>query len=400
MKTTYTKRILALLLSLVVMLSMCLAGTVSAFADSGGAIKMAVEPTAAGTAEAESEAAISRSAPLSGEGGTFVPVGTTIKAEDMNASGRTVYETPVTASPSYTIYMPKAGTLELTYAAASGSVNARVSIGGSQLWYETTRTTSEGVVIRRYVVTAAGNVNVTFEGTEKVFFAALYAPYAISTVKAPSKKMSKYYYLGGRGNNSTVSTFKVSVPAKGKLTLDLCDTDGYYNVYMKTSGFGDYEYVKTDNIRRTIGVKKGTYTFYVKSYAPIYAYRVKFTKVTESKYGSKKSRAASMKKKSLKKGLIVTNNKKTHWYKFKNPKKQSVKLVIKTSINDGGNYSGGIKVTVYDRRGKSTSGIIYPDTASTTLKLYNLGTKLTKGTYKIKVQSYKSGNGYFSLKWK
>ena len=404
MKTTYTKRILAMLLSLVVMLSMCLAGTVSAFADSGGAIKMAVEPTAAGTAEADSEAAISMNTPLSGGVGTnnSTPVGSTIEAENMNTSVGTGYVTPEIASSStYKIHMPVAGALELSYKAASGSVYASVSAGGSAL-YNYSSTTVNGVTVRRYPIVSAGYVNVTFNPSDRtvVGFVARYAPKTIGTVKAPSGDISKTYYLGGQGNNSTVSTFKVSVPAKGKLALYLGDANGSYSVYMKTSGFSNYEYVSTSDVRRTIGVKKGTYTFYVKSYAPIYAYRVKFTKVSESKYGSKKSTAASMKKKSKKKGLIITNSKKTHWYKFKNPKLQKVKLVITTSINGGGNYSGGIKVTIYDRRGTSTSRIIYPDTASITLKLYNRGTKLTKGTYKVKIQSYKSGNGYFSVKWK
>ena len=70
MKTSYTKRILALLLSLVVMLSMCLAGTVSAFAASEGATKFTVEST--GTAEARAGDAMSMNAPLSGETVTTV----------------------------------------------------------------------------------------------------------------------------------------------------------------------------------------------------------------------------------------------------------------------------------------------------------------------------------------
>ena len=412
MKTTYTKRILAMLLSLVVMLSMCLAGTVSAFADSGGAIKMAVEPAAAGTAEADSEAAIAMSAPLSGGAGTSALAPATINAENMNTSGGTTYNTPGVGSStdfSYKIHMPQAGTLVLKYIAlnTSGAVSGSFydNVSGAGVSYKSSSTASNGTKIKEYGVSQAGDVNVEFNlftpsGTTSIYFEAYYAPYKIGTVKAPSGDISKTYYLGGQGNNSTVSTFKVSVPAKGKLALYLGDANGSYSVYMKTSGFSNYEYVSTSDVRRTIGVKKGTYTFYVKSFAPIYAYRVKFTKVSESKYGSKKSKAASMKKKSKKKGLIITNSKKTHWYKFKNPKLQKVKLVITTSINGGGNYSGGIKVTVYDKRGNSTSRIIYPDTASITLKLYNRGTKLTKGTYKVKIQSYKSGNGYFSVKWK
>lgn len=99
MKTTYTKRALALLLSLVVMLSMCLAGTVSAFADSGGAIKMAVEPAAAGTAEAESEAVPLMNRALSGAStSAALPENSTITAENMNTSTGTFYSSPGTGS--------------------------------------------------------------------------------------------------------------------------------------------------------------------------------------------------------------------------------------------------------------------------------------------------------------
>ena len=47
-----------------------------------------------------------------------------------------------------------------------------------------------------------------------------------------------------------------------------------------------------------------------------------------------------LKKKVYKKGLIVTNDKKSHYYKFYNPKLQKVKVVINTSINGGGNNGG------------------------------------------------------------
>ena len=144
-------------------------------------------------------------------------------------------------------------------------------------------------------------------GTTSVYFVPLYVPYTVSAFKAPSSSFSKYRYVAGHGNTSTVSTFKITVPTKGKLKLDLEGEEGY-SVYMKTSGFGDYEYVSSSNVRRTIGVKKGTYTFKVKSNAPVIAYRARFYKVSESKYGLKKSTAASMKKKVYKKGLIVAND--------------------------------------------------------------------------------------------
>ena len=99
MKTTYTKRVLALLLSLVVMLSMCLAGTVSAFAASGGATKMAVQP-AAGTAEAEADAVSYIGAPLSGASANAqIPEYTTVTAENLNTTSTgTVYNSPAAGS--------------------------------------------------------------------------------------------------------------------------------------------------------------------------------------------------------------------------------------------------------------------------------------------------------------
>ena len=292
MKTSYTKRILALLLSLVVMLSMCLAGTVSAFAASEGATKFTVEST--GTAEARAGDAMSMNAPLSGE--------------------------------------------------------------------------------------------------------------TVTTVKPPSTgKFSQFYYLQGPGDNSTVMTFKVAVPTKGRLTLEIGDPNGSYAVYMRSNGFGDDEYVSSSDVRRVIGVKKGTYTFRVKSYASVIAYRVKFTKVTESKYGLKKSSAVRIYKNKLRKGLIVTNAKKIHWYKFKNPKRQTVKVIVTTSLNsgttaslNGGGKYGGIKVTIYNSRGVVYTRSISANTASLIITCSNL----PKGTYKIKIQSYKYGNGYFTVKWK
>ena len=61
-----------------------------------------------------------------------------------------------------------------------------------------------------------------------------------------------------------------------------------YGVYYKTAGFSDYEYLSQSDARRYIGVKKGLYTISVKSYTPVYGVKVKFNKVKESKYGTKK----------------------------------------------------------------------------------------------------------------
>ena len=69
--------------------------------------------------------------------------------------------------------------------------------------------------------------------------------------------------------------------------------------------------------------------------------------------------------------------------------------------SSGGGY-GGIKVTLYDKRGTIVSRTIYPTDGSLTISLYTWGknNKLVKGTYWIKIQSYNGGNGYFTVKWK
>ena len=133
----------------------------------------------------------------------------------------------------------------------------------------------------------------------------------------------------------------------------------------------------------------------------MYGVKVKFNKVSQGKYGTKKSKAATLKSKKIRKGLIITNAKKAHWYKFKNPKTKVVRIYVKGKLTSGGSY-GGIKVTLYDSRGVVGSTILTPSSPSVTIKpyTYGKGSKLIKGTYRIKVESYKKGSGYFTVKWK
>ena len=152
--------------------------------------------------------------------------------------------------------------------------------------------------------------------------------------------------------------------------------------------------------QRYIGVKKGTYTIQVKSYSPIIGVTYKFVKKSQSSYGTKKAKAKTLKKKKTYKGLIITNSKKSHWYKFKNPKLQKVSIVIDHKLSGGGN--GGIKVTVINKSGSKFVDYIYPNQAKYETSIYTVGknNKLAKGTYWIKIQSYNGGNGYFTVKWK
>ena len=182
--------------------------------------------------------------------------------------------------------------------------------------------------------------------------------------------------------------------------LNMGDATGTYSMYYKTKGFKDFEYLTQSDAQRYIGVKKGTYTIQVKSYSPIIGVTYKFVKKSQSSYGTKKAKAKTLKKKKTYKGLIITNSKKSHWYKFKNPKLQKVSIVIDHKLSGGGN--GGIKVTVINKSGSKFVDYIYPNQAKYETSIYTVGknNKLAKGTYWIKIQSYNGGNGYFTVKWK
>ena len=231
---------------------------------------------------------------------------------------------------------------------------------------------------------------------------ASYAPNTVNTITAPTGKFSKIYCHGGTGDSSIVSKFKVKVNSPGYLALDIYDdTTSNYSVQIKTAGFKDYEFVNSSNVRRFIGVKKGTYTFTVKSFAPIYDIRARLYKVSESKYGTARKKAATLKAKKASKGLVITNAKKAHWYKFKNTKLHPVKVTVSGKHCNGG-YYGAYKITLYDKRGSIGTFTLDEGTASRTISLYTIGKgdKLAKGTYWIKIQSEKGGSGYFTVKWK
>ena len=328
--------------------------------------------------------------------------GATVNTFNLNGSAGTVYQsTVVSKSTTFTYYvnMPSAGTFALNYAAANGSVYPTVyTLSGSRV------STSGSATINNekfyYYAVGAGKYRLDMQLYPNSGYnaAAFFLPgFLPAGVTVPTNDQT--YFCGNTASNT--STFKINVPASGYLTLAMADVSGStYSVKVKTSGFADYEYLSSSANTTWIAVKKGTYTFTTNTYAPIYGVKAKFTKVKEGKYGKKKSKAVTLKKKKTAKGLIITNGKKAHWYKFKNTKTKKVKLTFKTSLSGGGGY-GGIKITVYGPRNSFTK-YIYSGTGTTTIQPYTTttGNKLAKGTYRIIVESYKNGTGYFTLKWK
>jgi len=206
--------------------------------------------------------------------------------------------------------------------------------------------------------------------------------------------------------SSGVGTVKVVVKTAGYLTMSFGGFSQYssgtsfYGCNYKTKGFKDYGWADKDDATRFIAVKKGTYTFSVKPIGNYALISAKFTKVKQAKYGTKKGKAATLKAKKAKKGLIITDAKKTHWYKFKNKKTKKVRVYV--NAKESGSSIMGIKVSMYDKRGLIGSRTIYSPGGKLTIKPYTFGKggKLIKGNYWIKIQSYNKGNGYFTVKWK
>ena len=337
--------------------------------------------------------------------GVLLNPGSTIEAANINSEiTGDVYCTPTASTRSdkyhYSINMPKSGMLMITY---YSSKDCSITVNGklADTWYSTDE---NGIIIRYnfYYFSKADTADMEIEmwyAGNAVVFNATYAP---STVSLSAGKTDKTYILGRPVDSTKVSSFNVKAPYTGYMDIRIKDARNYKTpdyVYYKTSGFKTFETLSPDDFRRFIGVKKGTYKIKVKSTTPLYIVAVKAKKIKQSKYGNKKKNAASLKKKSAKKGLIITNSKKAHWYKLRNQKTQKVTITINDKLSGGG--IGGLKVSFYNSRFLISSRTIYPETGSYKLQPYTFGKgkKLEKGTYWIKIESGYGGNGYFTVKW-
>lgn len=204
--------------------------------------------------------------------------------------------------------------------------------------------------------------------------------------------------------SSGVGTVKVVVKTAGYLTMDFGSYSQYssgpsfYGCSYKAKGFKDYEFVDDDATTRFIAVKKGTYTISVKPIGSYAVIKAKFTKVKQGKYGTKKKKASTIKANKKRKGLIITDAKKTHWYKIKLNKRKKLKIIVNSRLSGGA--GSGLQVSLYRKGGQIY--IFGGNTARSPGGKLTItsSSKYPKGTYWIKIQSYNKGNGYFTVKWK
>ena len=171
------------------------------------------------------------------------------------------------------------------------------------------------------------------------------------------------------------------------------------------------EYVNSNSsypYQRTIsfGVAKGKTYFFKIKYMPgsknssgEYVGTLKWTgkKISPCKYGKKKSKARTIKKKKTVKGLFVAGNRKGQWFKITNKQKTTKITVTSKKVN----YRMKYKI-YYKSYGKwyditySTlrSDDYYKDVITGTVS------RKAKHTYYIKVFPDAKTSGYYTIKWK
>lgn len=304
--------------------------------------------------------------------------------------------------------VPSRGTLLITYKEAVGGADCSVTVHKDNVEYSRIYYPYSGdAECYCCYMNAAGRIKVDFDsyiGSGKygcVAFNAIFVPDVVNSMNINKSGWTDYYH-GGPGTTSATSAFNIKVPGNGYLEIMLYDETGQGNsVYFITSGFDDYEYLSSRDYRRAVGVTAGNYNIKVKTNAPIYRIKARFIGISENKYGTKKKKAATVKKKRTIKGVIATNNRKAHWYKIKLKKKQTIKLNFRSDLT--GTY-GGLRLTAYKGKKKIGNVLIRQDDKTNQFIIYRGSMfsrkKLTKGTYYLKIESYKRGNGYFSFNWK
>ena len=209
--------------------------------------------------------------------------------------------------------------------------------------------------------------------------------------------------------------FKFKAPSSGYVVFTLNNTqrtlgdDLTFNQYLcnakrtAITDTGRYETWLSEQESVTYAIAKGkTYYLRLDGYEEEYQLDYKLTKVKEKTGNNKKSKAATIKKKKLVKGLLMAGEKKADWYKIKLTKKQVVYLTVTAK-----SYKG-INVNVYDKDGEEIDGLDFyqPFSENETKTMYSKNwegkLKLKPGTYYVKVYVNKDsrGCGYYSLKWR
>ena len=345
--------------------------------------------------------------------GQRVFAGSIIEAVNFNsADGAYVNTIEVTGenSASADIKMPQKGIMVLFFVEgipADCSVSVKDSKGADRGTVRLEKSSEEMNLPVYYDKADTYTYTYTFTsdtcGSFSLKYQAGYAP-----VKGSLKNNKVFYGSSPEG----YAYYRINVPGNGYMTVNTeskvyGDTAAGVQLTSadKKSYFKDYE-LFTDGEAIRMGVSKGTYYLKVSLSNPYDVYALKYSfKSVKATAGSSKSKAQTIKKGTVKKGIISASQKtsRADWYRFTINKTQNVDISVCTDTNMGGNTDGGIKISFYEKGkgyafGKSVLNseqpekILFPYSNPSTKKL-------APGTYYIKVQKTGNCNGYYRLKW-
>ena len=343
--------------------------------------------------------------------GQSVFAGNSIEAVNFNSAGSAYVNTIETAegnSASVDIKMPQKGIMVLFFVdgiPADCSVSVKDSKGADRGTVKLEKSSEEMNLPVYY--DKADTYTYTFKsdtyGSLSLKYQAGYAP-----VKGSLRNNKVFYGSSPEG----YAYYKVNIPGNGYITVNTesnvyGDTNAGVQLTSadKKSYFKDYE-LFADGEAIKMGVSKGTYYLKVSLSNPYDVYALKYSfKSVKATAGSRKSKAQTIKKGTVKKGIISASQKtsKADWYRFTINKTQNVDISVYTDTNMGGNTDGGIKISFYEKGkgyafGKSVLNSEQPE--KVLFPYSNPSTKkLAPGTYYIKVQKTGNCNGYYRLKW-
>lgn len=207
----------------------------------------------------------------------------------------------------------------------------------------------------------------------------------------PSALTGSYRHFVGNGGN-VYKTFSVS--KRSQVWVDSYNASSYLQ---KKSGkkwatVSDKKYSNSSNVRKYYALSKGSYRVVFPGTSIYSEYAARYgKKAYTGKYGTKKSKAKTIKRKKSKTNVLTASDakKKSHWYKFKVTKRRSTQFKITTY-----NSSGSVTATLYKGKKKMSSRTAYNPSYIT------FSGKLSKGTYYVKVtKNTKNTSGKYIVKY-
>lgn len=286
-----------------------------------------------------------------------------------------VYQTSQKAGviTRFTLTMPVKG--KLAIGVLLGDINDNTTTGNATLrnasgksWYISTNSRSATTISGLPRGTYYLDIQTSVDGTAYIIPACLNSETTSLT--------GSYRMFAGNGGN-VYKTFSVS--KRSQVWVDSYST---YSYLQKKSGkkwttVSDKKYSSTSNVRKYYALSKGSYRVVFPNTYASGEYIARYgKKAYTGKYGTKKSKAKTIKRKKSKTNVLTASDakKKTHWYKFKVTKRRSTQFKITTY-----NSSGSVTATLYKGKKKMSSRTAYNPSYIT------FSGKLSKGTYYVKV---------------